>query len=85
MCMIQNTLLSSFNPLPALFKALLHGQKDRVFFSWHLIYILKHERFRAVGPAKGQPFGAERPIYGSYHTANLQMLHFKYLFNKYPY
>jgi hypothetical protein len=31
------------------------------------------------------PFGAERPIYGSYRTANLQTLHFKYLFNKYPY
>ena len=25
-----------FNPLPLLFKALLHGQKDRVFFSGHL-------------------------------------------------
>jgi len=24
------------NPLPLLFKALLHGQKDRVFFSGHL-------------------------------------------------
>jgi hypothetical protein len=23
---------SHFNPLPLLFKALLHGQKDRVFF-----------------------------------------------------
>jgi hypothetical protein len=31
------------------------------------------------------PFGAERPIYGSYRTANLQTLHFKYLFNKHPY
>jgi hypothetical protein len=28
---------------------------------------------------------AERPIYMSYRTANLQTLHFKYLFNKYPY
>jgi hypothetical protein len=25
-----------FNPLPLPFKALLHGQKDRVFFSGHL-------------------------------------------------
>jgi hypothetical protein len=24
-----------FKPLPLLFKALLHGQKDRVFFSGH--------------------------------------------------
>jgi hypothetical protein len=31
------------------------------------------------------PFGAKRPIYGSYRTANLQTLHFKYFFNKYPY
>jgi hypothetical protein len=30
-----------FNPLPLLFKALLHGQKHSVFFSWHLIYILE--------------------------------------------
>jgi hypothetical protein len=29
------------NPLPVKFKALLHGQKYRVFFSGHLIYILK--------------------------------------------
>jgi hypothetical protein len=35
------------NPLPLLLKALLHGQKDRVFFSRHLIYILK----RALSPA----------------------------------
>jgi hypothetical protein len=41
-----------FNPLPLLFKALLHGQKDRVFFSGHLIYILKQERFRAFRPAR---------------------------------
>jgi hypothetical protein len=27
------------NPLPLLFKALLHGQKDRVFFSGLIIYI----------------------------------------------
>jgi hypothetical protein len=30
-----------------------------------------------------KPFGAERPIYGSYRTANLQKLLFKSLFNKY--
>jgi hypothetical protein len=40
------------NPLPLLFKALRHGQKDRVFFSGHLIYILKQERFRAFRPAR---------------------------------
>jgi hypothetical protein len=31
----------AFNPLPLLFKALLHGQKDRVFFSGRLIYVVK--------------------------------------------
>jgi hypothetical protein len=38
--------------LPLLFKALLHGQKDRVVFSGHLIYTLKQERFRAFRPAR---------------------------------
>jgi hypothetical protein len=42
----QNSQHSVFNPLPLLFKALLHGQKDRGFFSGHLIYVLKQERFR---------------------------------------
>ena len=28
--------LGTVNPLPLLFKALLHGQKDHVFFSGHL-------------------------------------------------
>jgi hypothetical protein len=41
-----------FNPLPLLFKALLHGQKDRIFFSRHLIYVLKQERFRAFRLAR---------------------------------
>jgi hypothetical protein len=41
----------NINPLPPPFKALLHGQKDRVFSSRHLIYILKQERFRAFRPA----------------------------------
>ena len=31
------------------------------------------------------PYMGRRPIYGSYHTANLQTLHFIYLFNKYRY
>jgi hypothetical protein len=44
---------SAFNPLPLLFKAVLNGQKDCVFFSGHLIYILKQERFGALGTAKG--------------------------------
>jgi hypothetical protein len=39
------------NPLPLLFQDLLHGQKDRVFFSRNLIYILKQEHFRAFRPA----------------------------------
>jgi hypothetical protein len=47
-----NTYTGLFNPLPLLFKALLHGQKDRVFFSGHLIYILQQERFRAFMPAQ---------------------------------
>jgi hypothetical protein len=48
--------------LPLLFKALLHGQKDRVFFSGHLIYILQKERFRAfqasMGHLNAERFGA---------------------------
>jgi hypothetical protein len=40
-------MFNIFNPLPLPFKALLHGQKDSVFFSRHLIYILKQEHFRA--------------------------------------
>jgi hypothetical protein len=47
---VHNVVLS---PLPVLFKALLHGQKDRVFFSGHLIYILKQERSRPFRPAGG--------------------------------
>jgi hypothetical protein len=35
-------------------KSPMHGQKDSVFFfSGHLIYILKQERFRAFRPAGG--------------------------------
>jgi hypothetical protein len=34
------------NPLPLLFKALLHGQKDCIFFSGNLIYTLQQERFK---------------------------------------
>jgi hypothetical protein len=41
----------NINPLPLLFKALLQGQKDCIFFSGRLIYILKQERFRAFWPA----------------------------------
>jgi hypothetical protein len=53
----QDTVLGAmmgpmFTPLPLLFKALLQGQKNRVFFfSGHLIYILQQERFRAFRPA----------------------------------
>jgi hypothetical protein len=39
--------LTKINPLPLLFKALLRGQKDCVFFSRHLIDIQKQESFRA--------------------------------------
>jgi hypothetical protein len=54
------------NPLPLLFKALLQGQKDHVFFSGHLIYMLQQECFRAgvfnVWPA--EPFAvARRPFW----------------------
>jgi hypothetical protein len=38
-----------FNPLPFLFKALLHGQKDWVFFSNHLIYTLKKSALKRLG------------------------------------
>jgi hypothetical protein len=40
-----------FDPLSLLFKALLHGKKDSVFFSVHLMYILQQEHFRAFRPA----------------------------------
>jgi hypothetical protein len=48
-----------FNPLPFLFKALLHGQKDCIFFSGHLIYILLYnksalERLGRQGTFKSQ-------------------------------
>jgi hypothetical protein len=42
-----------FKPVPHLFKALLQGQKHRVFFSGHSIYLLKQERFRAFRAAGG--------------------------------
>jgi hypothetical protein len=42
-----------FNPLPVLFKSLLHGQKYWAFFSVHLIYIPKQERFTMFRPAGG--------------------------------
>jgi hypothetical protein len=52
----------NINPLPHLFKALLQGQKDHVFFSGHLIYILQQERFRAFRQARNilnpERFGA---------------------------
>jgi hypothetical protein len=41
-----------FNPLLLLFKALLHGQKDCVFFSRHLKCIGQQERFRAFRLAR---------------------------------
>jgi hypothetical protein len=47
-----HTRLSLINPLLLLFKALLHGQKDHVFFSRHLIYIQQQERFRAFRLAR---------------------------------
>jgi hypothetical protein len=48
----RNILHGIVNPLLLLFKALLQGQKDRVLFSGHLIYILQQERFRAFRPAQ---------------------------------
>jgi hypothetical protein len=50
-CLLTRLLTIPFNPLQLLFKALLWGQTDRVFFSRHLIYILQQERFRAFRPA----------------------------------
>ena len=35
-CACVRKYLNLFNPLPVLFKTLLHGQKVRVFFSGHL-------------------------------------------------
>jgi hypothetical protein len=51
--MQQKLCVAHLSPLPFLFKALLHGQKDHVFFSGRLIYTLKQERFRAIRPAGG--------------------------------
>jgi hypothetical protein len=45
-------ILKIFNPLPLLFKALLHGQKDCVFFSGNLKCIGQQERFRAFRPTR---------------------------------
>jgi hypothetical protein len=42
----------SFNPLPLLFKTLLHGQKDRVFSRGHL-------NFRTT-PETGLPSGGKK-------------------------
>jgi hypothetical protein len=44
MCLVIRVLATGFNPLPLLFKALLHGQEDHIFFSGHVIYILQQER-----------------------------------------
>jgi hypothetical protein len=44
--------LELLNPLPLLFKTLLQGQKDRIFFSGHLLYILQQVHFRAFRPAQ---------------------------------
>jgi hypothetical protein len=53
-CSMARTVIDSHvNPLPVLFKSLLHGQKDWVFFNGRLIYILKQECFRAFRPAEG--------------------------------
>jgi hypothetical protein len=43
--------LLGFNPLPRLFKALLHGQKHRVFLKLAFKCIGQQERFRAFRPA----------------------------------
>jgi hypothetical protein len=39
------------NPLALLFKALLHGHKDRIFFSGHLKCIGQQQRFSVFRPA----------------------------------
>jgi hypothetical protein len=53
-----------FNLLPFLFKALLHGQKDRVFFSGHVIYILKLERLDRQGTFKSRALWSVRDSKG---------------------
>jgi hypothetical protein len=61
--------------------------KESAIFSAIIARQLLQLYFAGDGAFRQQlePFGAERPIYGSYRTANLQRFHFKYLFNKYPY
>jgi hypothetical protein len=45
---------SAFNPLPLLFKSLLHGQKERGFFSGHLNL--------RTAPETGLPSGGKKII-----------------------
>jgi hypothetical protein len=54
MCLVIRVLATGFNPLPLLFKALLHGQKDHIFFSGHLIYTLQQERLGRHGTFKSR-------------------------------
>jgi hypothetical protein len=46
---VQYKFIHKFNSLPLLFKALLHGQKDLIFFCGHLIYILKRALLERLG------------------------------------
>jgi hypothetical protein len=55
------------NPSPLLFKALLYGQKDRVFFSGHLIYILKQECLGWQGAFKSRELWSVRVSKGLMH------------------
>ena len=57
-----------------------HQKKKKL---WHpfTIRILRHFRNFAVQYTAINPL-TPNPIYGSYRTANLQTLHFTYLFNK---
>jgi hypothetical protein len=56
----------------------------RVTCPTHLIF-LDFITHAIVGEQYKSPFVAQRHIYISYRTANLQTLNFKYLFKKYPY
>jgi hypothetical protein len=47
-----NRSYTALNPLLLLFKALLHGQKDCIFFQWAFKCIGQQERFRAFRPAR---------------------------------
>jgi hypothetical protein len=48
----KQTIKNRFNPLPLLFKDLLHGQKDRIFFQRAFKCIGHQQRWRVFRPAR---------------------------------